>query len=188
MIEQAGETLEQLGTGAWLAVFGFAAAPIALASGRLEEGERYLRRSMPLLHEMGERGWLSTLCAHLAFVLHAMGRREEAMEMAAMSRELALPEDINAESFWKSITGRLLAERGEIDEGLLFAREAVALNRETDELNNLGELLRSLAEVADLAGRRDEVVASLTEAVEIFDRKENLVGAAKARTRLAELR
>jgi hypothetical protein len=110
MIELARDLMEQLGTGAWLAAIGFAATPLALASGRLEEGEPYLRRGLQLLQETGERGWTATLSAQFAFLLHEMGRR------------------------------------------------------------------------------REEALASLDEAIELYDRKENLVGAARTRNRLAELR
>jgi len=64
----------------------------------------------------------------------------------------------------------------------------VELNRRTDELNYRADFLVSLAEVAELAGRREEAVASLDEAIDLYDRRENLAGAAQARNRLAELR
>ncbi len=69
-----------------------------------------------------------------------------------------------------------------------LAREAVELNRRTDELNYRADFLVSLAEVAELAGRREEAVASLDDAIDLYDRRENLAGAAQARNRLAELR
>ena len=54
---------------------------------------------------------------------------------------------------WRQARGKLLARRGELEEGERLAREAVALAEETDMLNVHGDALLDLAEVLALAGR-----------------------------------
>jgi len=69
-----------------------------------------------------------------------------------------------------------------------LAREAVAITERTDALNWQGDALSDLAEVLHAAGRRDEAEATLTRALERYERKMNLAQAAQTRARLAELR
>jgi len=54
----------------------------------------------------------------------------------------------------------------------------------SDNLNMQGTALMDLAEVLQLAGRSAEATAPLRAAAEAFDRKGNIVAAAKARARL----
>ena len=89
---------------------------------------------------------------------------------------------------WRQVRAKVLARRGEHAEAERLAREAVAIGDETDMLNAQGDANADLAEVLLLAGRADEAVAALEQAVERYERKGNLVSAQRARARLAELR
>ena len=81
--------------------------------------------------------------------------------------------------------GKVLARRGELQEGERLAREAVALADETDMLNAHADALIDLAEVLALAGQGGR--AELDQAFALYERKGNLVMAERARSRLAEL-
>ncbi len=135
----------------------------------------------------GERGRTATLAALLALVLLGQGNLIEAESFALLARDTTLPEDFDAESYWRAANGRVLAEKGDLEGALRLHRDALEFNGRTDEIGIRADFLCSLAEVAKRAGRRGEAREALREAVELYDRKENLVGAAGARERLDAL-
>ena len=54
-------------------------------------------------------------------------------------------------------------------------------------LDRQGDTYADLAEVLVLAGRGDEAVTALEQAIERYERKGNIVSTQRARSRLAEL-
>jgi hypothetical protein len=85
----------------------------------------------------------------------------------------------------RQVRGKVLARRGELEEGERLAREAVALGEETDMLNAHADALVDLAEVLALAGQ--DAQAELDKALGLYERKGNLVMAERTRSRLVEL-
>jgi tetratricopeptide (TPR) repeat protein len=80
----------------------------------------------------------------------------------------------------------VVAARGDFDESLRLAREAVAIVGQTDWLNVHGDALLDLAEVLRLAGRHQEATPVVEEAVRLYERKGNVVSSGKARVVLEE--
>jgi tetratricopeptide (TPR) repeat protein len=78
--------------------------------------------------------------------------------------------------------------KGRYDQAEQTAREAVALATGTDDLFTLGQAHMALAEVLQLAERREEAIEALEAAAETSNRKGNIVTAGKARAKIAELR
>jgi len=66
-------------------------------------------------------------------------------------------------------------------------REAIEINARTDEAHHRADFLIELGDVARMAERRDEARKAFGEALEIYERKEHLVGATAARGRLDAL-
>ena len=89
---------------------------------------------------------------------------------------------------WRQVRAKVLARRGEHAEAERLAREAVAICEETDMLDAQGDAYADLAEVLLLAGRADEAAAALEQALERYERKGNVVMAARTRDRLEALR
>jgi tetratricopeptide (TPR) repeat protein len=178
---------DELASGGWAASVAFSSAALGLASGRLEPAERDVEKALGMLEGTGERGWSSTLRSELAAIQFEQGRIEEAWANAELAREAVLEEDVSAEGFWRTITARILSSRGEHDEAMRLIREAITIFRTTDEINHFANGLVSFGWVASRAGLRDEAEAALREAIEVYERKGNVVGASKARDRLAEL-
>ena len=86
---------------------------------------------------------------------------------------------------WRQVRAKVLARRGEHAEAERLAREAVAISDETDCLNWQGDAYADLAEVLQLSGKADEAKAALEQALDRYERKGNLVMAARMRDRLA---
>ena len=154
---------------------------VAMLAGDAATAEAHLRRDYQRLEEMGERNMLATTAAFLAQALAAQGRRDEAERFIEASREAAGGEDLSAQMVWQGLRARILAARGHLREAEELARSAVALAARTDFLNQHGDALLELAIVLDHGGRAPEVRAAVGEALDLYQRKGNLVNAARAR-------
>ena len=87
----------------------------------------------------------------------------------------------------RQVRAKVLARRGEYAAAERLAREAVAISEATDSLNWQGDTNADLAEVLLLVGKPGEATAALEQALERYERKGNLVMAARTRDRLAAL-
>ena len=88
---------------------------------------------------------------------------------------------------WRTARAKILARRGELEPAEALAREAVGRGEPTDLLGTRADALVDLAEVLALAGRREDSLAALGEASELYERKGNLTALALARARVREL-
>ena len=122
-------------------------------------------------------------CCALGRALLELARDDEAEHWVERGRETAPSEEPLPQMLWHQARGRVLARRGELQEGERLGREAVALGAETDMLNAHADALLDLAEVLTLAGRDPR--ASLEQALALYERKGNLVMAERTRSRLA---
>jgi DNA-binding SARP family transcriptional activator/tetratricopeptide (TPR) repeat protein len=154
----------------------FAANPVA--------AERELRAAGRVLEELGEQTNYSTITAQLALALCGQGRFAEAEEFSAASERAARPNDVMANVTWRYARATALDGQGDAPAAEAFARESVAYAEESDFVNVYGDALLVLATILRRGGRHDEAVPLLQRAVEVFERKEHAVGAARARTLL----
>ncbi len=137
--------------------------------------------------KLGERGFLATVAALLARGLLDEGRIEEAEALIEQSAEAAAADDLATQVLLLGVRGRAMAARGELAEGERSCRDAVRLADESDDLNMRAEAREALADAlrraSDLAGAH----AALEEALALFEAKENVVAAAAARAKIANL-
>jgi ATP/maltotriose-dependent transcriptional regulator MalT len=174
--------LEELGQGLRAAV-----APasqlgrVELLAGDPVAAEVALRAGYEGLDRMGETAYLSTLAVDLAEAIYEQGRLEEAERVTEQSEQAAALDDVASQIGWRCVRGKVVALRGDADEGERLARDAVELAEKTDYLDLQGTALTALAEVLDHAGRREEAASVAGEAERIFERKGNVVSAARAR-------
>ena len=160
---------------------------IELAAGELEAAEQVFREGYDGLGELGETGYRSTMATMLADTLVRLGRIDEADDLLEVAAELSLADDADPQVRMRWVRGKVLAERGDLAEGERVAREAVSLASTTDYLVLHGDALLALADVLVTAGKDDEALAALHDAVELFDRKEATAPAATARARIEAL-
>ena len=81
----------------------------------------------------------------------------------------------------------MLVARGEAAKAEGLAREAVQIAAGTDFLDMQGDSLLTLAEILGRQGRRDEADEAAREALSLYERKGNVVSAARARAVLSSL-
>ena len=183
---QARSMLHELGPSVTAASTSTESSRVELLAGDLAAAERELRRDHAALSELGERYYLSTVTALLAGVLEARGELAEAEALSRSAEELADEDDVDSQVAWRSARARVLALTGRSDEATRLAEEAVELAAGTVDIALHGLTLLELGIVLRRTGRDGEAEAAWRAAVEIYERKEDVVSAARARALLAE--
>jgi class 3 adenylate cyclase/tetratricopeptide (TPR) repeat protein len=122
--------------------------------------------------------------AWLAQSLYAVGRFEEAERRA----QVAVDADDDLPRFvGMGALARVRAQQGRVHEAERMASEAVAYFAGTDYSADRTGVLMDLAEVLRLAGRPDGSIATIREALGLFEQREDVVSAAHARELISEL-
>jgi class 3 adenylate cyclase len=141
------------------------------------------------LHEaLGEEIFLSMAAGSQARALYALDRLDEADAWAGRAAELGSSDDAQIGMVWRRIRAKVCARRGEHAEAERLAREAVAICDRTEMLDAQGDVYADLGEVLSLAGRVEEAAEALEQALGRYERKGNVVMAARTRERLSALR
>jgi DNA-binding SARP family transcriptional activator len=180
-VERDGAILRDLGLKVVVGSSTELAGIVGLLAGDPVTAESHLRLGFAVLEEMGDRSGMSTNAAILAEAVLAQGRDEEALELTVQSEQTAAAEDLPVQVQWRGPRAKALARRGELDAAERLAHEAVSLAERTDFLNLHANALLDLATVLQHDQRRVEEAAAAAEAANaLYERKGNLVGAAKA--------
>ena len=137
-----------------------------------------------ILAEIGETGFRSTNAALLAQALFALGRVKEAAEAATDALALTQPDDITTVGTARSVEAQIAAYRDDFARAIVLAREAVALLERTDYAVQRADSLVVLARVCAAAGEGAQAVEAAQAALELYERKGHLVGAAAMRALL----
>jgi DNA-binding SARP family transcriptional activator len=155
---------------------------VELLAGRPAEAEARLRPGYDELERMGERTVLATTAAMLAQAVYAQDRLDEADALCRVSERIAAPEDVTTQALSRGVRAKVRAREGDMEEADALGREAVRLLEATDLLSARGDVLLDLAEVLRLGGRAAEAEVAARRGLELFERKGNLVSAARARS------
>jgi tetratricopeptide (TPR) repeat protein len=180
--------LRARGAGILLAnVIGLAWVPTELSAGDPAAAAALGEEACGLYEAFGERAYASTAMGLLAQALYALDRLGDADAWAARAAELGASDDATTQITWRQVRSKVLARRGEHGKAERLARRAVDIAENTDALNWQGDALCDLAEVLQAAGRSAEAAGALQEALERYQRKENLGMAEQTRERLESL-
>ena len=151
---------------------------VELLAGDYEAAERAVRRSYEThARFFGVSGHSASLAGMLARILVALDRLAEAEHFAAISERFAASKDVDAQVKWRRARSRILASRSRLAEAERLAREEVAVADGTDWLDLRAEARMDLAHVLRRAQRPEEAHRVVDEAVELYERKGNLVAA-----------
>jgi class 3 adenylate cyclase/tetratricopeptide (TPR) repeat protein/DNA-binding winged helix-turn-helix (wHTH) protein len=176
--ERARATFRELGLRLWLAASGSIGPAYAeMTAGDLDRAESILRESVASLEAMSEGGrWLAEAKGMLAMVFCEKGQLDEAERLVERADDASpylrdLTELVRAQILFErgdpGAAEPLLRRRLEfIDEDALTTRAYLHLD--------IGRALRAL-------GRVDEATEAGTAALELFEQKGDVMGAARAR-------
>jgi tetratricopeptide (TPR) repeat protein len=107
---------------------------VAMLEGDAVHAEEAAREACEGAQATGELGGYMACCCCLAQALLAQGRVDEAEEWLERGRETAWSDERYTQMLARQVGDKVLARRGEFEEGERLAREAVALAEETDML------------------------------------------------------
>jgi class 3 adenylate cyclase/tetratricopeptide (TPR) repeat protein len=187
LFAEAEEILRDLGFKVRIAGRAMIYGDIEELAGNLPAAEAKMRQACETLEQMGETGRLSTLAGQLAHNLYEQGNYADAERYAALAERVTPPDDVSAESLWRSVRAKLAAREGKFESAETLAREAAALLEQSDALDPRGKTLLDLAEVLALVGRREEAADEARRALDLFEAKGNLVASEWARACVSEL-
>jgi tetratricopeptide (TPR) repeat protein len=180
LYRQEQEYLEALGPSRELASTSLDSGRVEILAGNLDAAERELRRDDAELESMGERYFRSTVAALLARVLWTAGDFAEADRYCTLAEELADADDVDGQVLWRLTRSRLLAAsdamaaRAMADGAVTLAEGTAGLILRADALRNRAGLLDDLSEHA-------AATASIEAAIELYERKGDVLSAAAAR-------
>jgi tetratricopeptide (TPR) repeat protein len=166
--------LEELGVTLRVVTRQHFLADIELLGDDPAAAERAMRWAYDRELEMGEKSDIPGTANRLADALYRQGRYEEAAKWIEIGGG-------------RGIRALLVARRGEFEQAETLAREAVGITEHGQNLNARGTALMRLAEVLSMAGRSGEALPALNEAIQLYERKGNLVSAQEARALLEKL-
>ena len=182
LVASAEATFEDLGHSTSTSNFSATIlGEIELLAGNVIKAEQILRELCKELEQGHAYSHLSSRAGDLAEALYAQGRLDEAEEWARIAERHAAVDDLDARILWTPVRAKILARRGAFDEAQQLAREAVAISELSDALNRRAKAQRDLGEVFRLAGRGHDASLAFERAIELYEQKGNLVGAAQVR-------
>jgi class 3 adenylate cyclase/tetratricopeptide (TPR) repeat protein len=148
-----------------------------------ERGAQVLREAYEMLDRMGKKAYLSTVAAHLGEAVFRLGRLDEAERLGRQSEQLGASDDRYNETTWRRLMAKVTAARGDLVGAEALARGAVDVAAGGGFLDDAAGAWLDLAEILHAAGRGGATTAA-DEALALYERKGNLVGAARARSLL----
>ena len=157
------------------------------AGGNPSAAEPELRSGYQVLRRMGEKSYLSTVAAYLAEAVYAQGRYEEAEELSRESQEAADSGDALSQMLWRTIRGKLLARRGDAEQAVKLAEEALAVAAGTSGARPSVNVYLEAAEIFNLLGRRPDAEALIEKAVNLYEETGDTLLARRARGKLEGL-
>jgi tetratricopeptide (TPR) repeat protein len=151
-----------------------------MLAGDLTAAERELRAGYEALERLSDYGHLASFAPDLGEIVYAQGRYDEALQLSEFAESITIEGDMDADVRWRQLRAKALARAGRHDEAEAFATQAVRIVAATEYLGLHADTLMSLAEVRRLAGRTSEAAEAVREAIELYRRKENVIGERQA--------
>jgi tetratricopeptide (TPR) repeat protein len=183
LVRSAREVLTELGQhGAVLSYCETVAGEIQLLANDGEAAEATLRRLCHHVEQRNDFSHLASRASDLAEALVMQAKLDEAFEWTLIAERHAAADDVNAQMMWPPVRARVLGRRGEFAKAIALASRGVELADATDDLNRRAEAYRDLGEVCLLADRPRDASRAYDRAIELFEQKENVVGAATVRS------
>jgi class 3 adenylate cyclase/tetratricopeptide (TPR) repeat protein len=149
---------------------------IKMLAGEPEQAVGILTEANERLEQMGEANGI--LAGILSQALYATGDLREAQRNAELASAFAMPSVRQAA---RGVLAKVLARDGQHREAESMAREAVAFFEDTEFLIDHAIALMDLGEVLHLGGRPEDAASTVEEAIDLFERKEDIASAQNAR-------
>jgi tetratricopeptide (TPR) repeat protein len=144
---------------------------IEYLAGNQVEAARLIREAYDAMIATGDRSFASTFAAELGLVLLDLQQEDDAWRFATIARETSSSDDVSSQVLGRAVQARVLSRRGEHDEAVTLANEAVAMAQRTDYLDRHGQVLVQQAFILREAGKSEDGLAAARQALALFERK-----------------
>ena len=161
--------------------------PMEMDARNFDEAERIMVGAFDSMFSKGDTGFSCTVSANLAQLYLRQDRFADAERWARTTLEIAQPDDMDAQSRGSSALARVLARQGDDEQALQLAMAAVRSTADTDYLANRATVQFDLGEVHLAAGRHDEAIGAMRNALASYEAKGATVRAQRVANRLAEI-
>jgi hypothetical protein len=158
---------------------------IELLAGNPQAAEEVFREAHD---EQARRGDVETAAHAASLLIEALlvqDRLADAEALLPAAQQAEAGDAVAPQVRSRCARAKILVRKGDVASAEALARHAVALTRDTDDLNLQGAALTALAEVLTAGDRSAEARAAAEDALQLYERKGNLVLADTARTFLA---
>ncbi|OFW72477.1 MAG: hypothetical protein A2Y55_10035, partial [Actinobacteria bacterium RBG_16_68_12] len=186
LIARAGRMRDELGANVIVPLTSLQSSRVETLEGDLEAAERDLRRDYEKLSAIGDKYLLPLVAALLVRAVCDQDRYWELQDLLTSAEGIADQDDVETNAILGCVRGRLLASEGDLVAAEQVVRETVDMLRGIEAPDLRGDCLVTLAGILAQASRPGEARAAFEEALELYERKGNLVSAERARA-LAEL-
>jgi len=177
--------LEELGLPGRAVLSQFRGAHWDVVAGDAEAAAQAARKAVAALERMSELGWRSTAFGVLGTALAELGEYDEALRCAAECEALGARGDVVNEIWLRFARSAALAGLGDLAEAELVARDNIEITSRTDAVLFHAEALTRLAAILHRQGRDGEAAGWVEQAVEVAERKQAPLVAARARAAVA---
>jgi tetratricopeptide (TPR) repeat protein len=174
----------ELGRSLTVAAASLESSRVEMLAGDPSAAERELMRDYAILQAVDERYYRSSIACLLGHALWSLERYQDAGRYIDVAQDLADPDDVFTQVFWRTGRAKLWARDGRGPEAVALAREAVDMASASDDIEQRADAICDLAEVVRLAGDSATEGTLLREAFELYERKGDLVSAAGVAARL----
>jgi class 3 adenylate cyclase/tetratricopeptide (TPR) repeat protein len=158
---------------------------VCLWAGQWAAGEEALRESHAYFARRGNRAQLADKAINLAEAALLLGQLDEAERWCEQGREQSASDDATVRAAYYTVRARLDLAHGARETALASAGQAVAETSDTQFPEAAAAARLALAEILRALGANDQAGSAAAEALALYERKGNLVGAGWARDFLA---
>ena len=166
LLTQARAIYSDLGDVRAMATSTQAAGMLELFAGEPESALDWLEQGMDEFKRMGYLSYIPTSAGLAAEAAYLLRRFDRAFELTETS------ESNGGElTEWGPTRAKVLARRGEVEEGVRVARDAAVETAETDDLRARGDTMMALAETLYLADLKDDAALFVEKALAMYRAK-----------------
>ena len=170
-VERARSAYEELGNRFMMVAVIASASYVERLAGDPAAAAKLQREAYDAMTAIGDRAFASTMAADLAAAMIDLDEDDEAWLYATIARDTSATDDVTSQAGGRAVQARVLSRRGDHDNAVSLAREAVAIAAGTDSLVERGDMLLHLAQVLWSAGEADDALAAVREAIGFYQRK-----------------
>jgi DNA-binding SARP family transcriptional activator len=156
---------------------------VEFMAGNLADAAENMRAAYALIETAEDQVTKPAIAAELACVLALEGDVQEAEELALAARAMSTG-GFFAETCWRRALALVAAHESRFEEAIRLSEEATARANASDSLTFRGQTLEEAATVRRFAGDAVRATEALTEALALYGRKGNVVGAERVRQAL----